>query len=306
MVTCSCNDAFANTGKPTCDAVAAVAKKYIAVALVADDGTDNYINVADGHPAINQAYFDALINHSDPSKRWYPTPELKNITSDKADSLFQEFDDGAKVFIQEGPRSFTGLIVKASGVYLGKLKSLRCREFGLYEIDKNGNLIGSLDEAGKLYPIRVDNNSWDPKLVKATDKTLQNIMLGFNFHIDQADENLEMILAADISPVNLLRLEGLIDLNGEFADVTTTGFTVTIRTDFGSVVDKQLVTGLVAADMALYNDTDSASVTIVSVTETSDGVYDVTYAAQTAGDDLLLTITKDGYDGAALAQIAFS
>ena len=43
-----------------------------------------------------------------------------------------------------------------------------------------------------------------------------------------------------------------------------------------------------------------------TATETSDGVYHITYAAQTPGDDLELTVTKNGYDGYALSQIAFS
>jgi hypothetical protein len=69
-----------------------------------------------------------------------------------------------------------------------------------------------------------------------------------------------------------------------------------LKTQYGSFLNPVLVEGLVAGDMALYNVTDSASVTITTAVEAPDGTYTISYATQSVADVLRLTITKDGYD----------
>ncbi|WP_196302365.1 hypothetical protein, partial [Streptococcus pneumoniae] len=67
--------------------------------------------------------------------------------------------------------------------------------------------------------------------------------------------------------------------------------------------NKNVLSGLVAGDFALYNVTDSAAVTVGSVAESPDGTYLITFAAQTANDVLRITPTKAGYDFSAVVAL---
>ena len=292
-MSCSCDVSLSNTGTPNCVPIGSVIKKLVLVSLVADDGTPNFIDTT---VPINQAYIDARINDADASKRWYITPDIKNVTSDKADSVFEEFDDASKIFIRQGLRSFTGLMPKQSPTLLGQLENWRCAEFGVFAIDKDGNLLGVQTIADTLYPIQIDAPSWNPTLMFGTDSTVQKIQLTFDFSLNVEDSTLQMITAPEIAPVNLLTVEGLLDVNSTYNTISTTGFKAVLTTKFGTAITKQAVKGLVSGDFALYNVTDLASVTIISATEFPDGTYAFTFAAQTSSDVLRLTPTKNGFD----------
>lgn len=290
---CNCNATLNNTGTPTCEPLMSVMKRVVIVPLYDDAGVKNYIDLT---TTLNQAYFTARINDTDPSQRWYPTPEIKNITSEKADSVFEEMEDASKFFIRQGIRSFLGLMPKQSPTYLGKLEGFRCRQIGIYIIDKDGNLIGSFTETGKLFPIRVDEASWNPVLVFGTDTTVQKISLGFDFHVDENDSDLRMITATDISPVNLNAISGLLDVNAEISNESTTGFTAALTLDYGSIINPLSVKGWVIGDFSLYNEDDALAVTILTVTESPAGTYAFTFAAQGSGETLTLSATKTGYE----------
>lgn len=295
---CLCNNGAANTGV-ACTTIMAVQKKTFAIPFFDSTGLQNSIDLTD---TFNDAYFTARVNDV-PDKRWYPLPEMKNVTDERGDSLKETFEDGSEEFIQDGIRKFMALLVGGSPQLLGKLKTFRCLEFGLATFDKNGNLwasIGSVQDPCNidlLYPIRVDKGSWDPTLVKTTDKTVQKIKVMFNFHIDEDDSYLRAITAQDIS-ANLSILNGLLDVCSTNSAIDNTTFTVDLSTEYGPLLSPTPVTGLLVADFALYNITDSASVTIVSAVEsvTIDGRYVVTFASQTNADVLRLTPTKSGYD----------
>lgn len=301
--TCSCSTTLSNTGTPNCEPIMKVAKKLILVPYYDDAGAVNYIDLDD---TLDQDYFDDKINETDASQRWFPLPELKNVSSEKPDDIVEQFEDGSRAFVHEAVRPFTAIIPSLSTNYLEKLKSVRCSKIGVFIVDKDGNLIGNLAEDGKLYPIYVDKNSWNAKYVMPSDSTVAKIQLTFNFGPDEKDEDLRMITSDDIDPVNLLLLEGLIDVNAVYTSPTQTGFIATITTDFGSALNPVKVKGLLVADFSLYNVTDSADITIVSVTETSDGVYVFVFASQTASDVARLSGNKSGYDFSRIDDITIT
>ena len=83
-------------------------------------------------------------------------------------------------------------------------------DFGVYVVDVNGNLIGS-EVDGFLYPIPVDNASWDPKFNFATDSTVQKIMLGFDFDRNFDESTMHMV-TADEAGIDFTSLKGLTDV----------------------------------------------------------------------------------------------
>ena len=300
-VICNCNAGLGNTGRPGCFPLASVAKKLILVSMKKSDGTANFVDTTAA--PYDQAFFDALINHADPTQRWYPTPELKNIVNERGDPITQSFEDGTSVKIQNGPRTFQSLAVGMTPEFLDKISANGCVDLGAYTIDKSRNLIGNGRDAGKLFPIRIDKNTWDTRLIDATDTTIQSVAINFEFSQIERDEDIRMITANNYAAgVDILELEGLLDVNVTYSAITDVSFTATLKTCYGDHVNPIGVEGLIQTDFSIDEISPTpANVPILTFTEVGDGVYDFTYAMQTSADVLRLTPTKEGFDFAAVA-----
>jgi len=277
-----------------------VVEKFIEVSFFKADGTINEIDLSD---TFNLAYFTALVNNADETLRWYPLPFVKNMIDERADSDFESFDDKTRIERQVGIRSVKTIITTlgnnagaVSPQMVGKINDKKCKVSGLFGITKSKQLVGEMINDGFLAPIRIDNGSLMAILVKTGSGAItQKINLGFDWHIDVQDERLRT-LEADEMTTDISLLNGLLDVTSVYSAIGQTSFKATLKTIFGTFVNPLLVEGLVAGDMALYNVTDSANVTITSAVEAPDGTYTISYASQTVADVLRLTITKDGFD----------
>jgi hypothetical protein len=306
---CSCGVSLQNTGTPNCIPVFGVTKQLILVPLIADDGTDNFIDPTD---TLDSAYFTALINQSDDSKRWYPVGPFKNVTGERADPLMEAFDDGSQKFIRQGVRNFSGMILRGGPELLNQLNSNRCSSFGVFMIDSDGSLYGKVkNNDGYLYPIEVQADAFYGKLVFTTDTTIQKIMLAFQYGVDEKDEDLRMILATSITGINLARVNGLINAYVRVVSCGQTSLVIDVYNKYGDFINGSPVKGLLVADFAsstsgtgskIRNTTDGTDVTISSVTEstTTPGQYTLAYTSQTVSDVLQPYIKKNGFDGSTM------
>ena len=293
MLGCNCNAGLSNTGRPNCLPIQSVTSKLIMVPLVANDGTLNYIDLTAPLPTWND-----LINEADASKRWFPTPIFENVELPKADSQFEEANSGRMVFLRQGKRSFSGELWAeySSPTLLSKLQNNRCVDFGVYIIDVNGNLIGSKVNDG-LYPIPVDNPSFDPKYMFATDSTTSKIMVAFDFE-RLFDEGTMYMITPTEAGVNFNDLNGLIDVNFYNVILSSGSITFDAKFDYGTALNPIIYQGAInSGDWTLINITTSTPITLLTVTENPAGTYALTYASQTAGDSMQLLVSKDGYDG---------
>ena len=292
---CQCNVGLNNTGVPGCVPIQSVTKSLILVPIKANDGSYNGVEDTD---VLNEAYFTALINNADASKRWFPLPEMENIEQPKADSQFEESASGRKAFLREGVRSFAGEMWDhdSSPQLLSKLKGSRCVEFGFYSVDVDGNLMG-LKVGTQLRPIPVDNASFDPKLAFTTDSTVQKIMIGFDWSRNVDEGNLWLITSVE-GGVDFGSLTGLIDVTlVGTSGATTTSLVGTLS--FGTFMERTKYAGAdLVADWSIYNNTTLASVTIDTVVESPSGTYALAHATGiTASDSYTVTVTKDGFSG---------
>jgi hypothetical protein len=292
---CKCDVGLGNTGVPNCQPIATVARKLIMVPLYKDDGTKNFIEI--GVDALDQAWFDAKVNNASADERWFPLPQMENITQERAESIFETAPSGVTAKIREGAKSFSGEVWKQSPTFLGKLKEATCVSFGVYVVDNDENIIGyEPDSDGKVYPIAVDNNSFDPRLVDATDALVQKILVAFNFADSMRDEFLVMLTEDDYT-FDAINAKGLLDVSSANSAITTTSFTVTLSTAYGSAASPVKVKGLVLGDFSLAELSPTpGSISITSVTESADGVYDFVIPAATSADVLELTPSKNGFD----------
>jgi len=268
----------------------------ILVPITANDGTKNGIDLSLPVPTWSD-----LVNEADASKRWFPLPAFENVELPKADSLFEEANSGRQVFLRQGKRSFAGELwaEDSTPTFLGKLVKSRCVDFGMYIVDVNGNLIGS-EVDGFLYPIAVDNPSWDPKFMFATDSTTQKIMLGFDFNRLFDESTMYMITEAEAG-IDFNTLEGLVDVNLLNLVITATDGTFEASFDYGTAYEKIIYQGAtLPADWLVTNVTTATTFTPDTVVENPDGTYvlDWTVSGVVAvGNSVKIEVTKNGFDG---------
>ncbi|CAB4152464.1 hypothetical protein UFOVP611_12 [uncultured Caudovirales phage] len=291
---CNCNAGLSNTGRPNCVPIQSVTSSFIMVPIRANDGTFNRIDLTAPVPV-----WDDLVNEADASKRWFPLPAFENVELPKADTQFEEANSGRMVFLRQGKRSFAGELwaEDSTPTFLGKLMTNRCVEFGIYFVDVNGNLIGS-KVGDYLYPIPVDNPSWDPKFMFATDTTTQKIMVGFDF--DRLfDESTMYMITPTEAGLNFSDLKGLVDVNYlNVVENANTDLTFDLKLDFGTAYNPVLFKGGQLSDFELYNNTTATVETITSVIENlpTEGNYTLSFAFVTA-ESYTLSVIRPGFTG---------
>ncbi len=294
MAGCNCNAGLGNTGRPGCVPIQSVTSKLIMVPLTANDGTLNGIDLSAPLPTWN-----SLVNETDESKRWFPLPAFENVELPKAESQFEEANSGRMAFLREGKRSFTGELwgEDSTPTLLGKMKAGRCVNFGVFVVDVTGNLIGS-KVGGYLYPIPVDNQSWNPTFMFATDSTVQKIMLTFDFDRLFDDSTMYMITATEAG-IDFNTLSGLIDVNLVVASqVALTSVTLDATFDYGTALNPILLQGVTGlTDWSIYDVTNQVAFgNPTGVSESPAGTYTLLKAFVT-GDEYTVSVVKDGFTG---------
>lgn len=303
MKVCDCNNTLENQGTG-CTPLFHVISKLIAVPTFDSTGARNGIDLTD---TLNEAYFTALINESDASKRWYPLPEMKNVSSPRADATVTEWEDGTTEFVRQGAKTFTGVIPSnnANPMVLGQIESLRCGDVSVYVIDNKGSLRGSISsDGGTLYPIRLDSPSISANLQDASGTANQKMDIKFSFHPDEQDADLRMITADELGGSYLLATKGLINVTMVISSISTTGATVKMKTPFGTQLNPVLKKGLVTADFIssvggatskVRNVTDGADVAVTVTEDATGGTYTLAWTAQTVADVIHVLAKANGY-----------
>lgn len=294
---CKCDLGLSNTGTPNCITIQSVTSKLILVPLFNNDGGYNSISL-EGTTSFT---VDDKINETDASKRWFPLGTFENVTMEKAESSFEEAPSGKKVFIKQGKRSFAGELWSSTPTLLGKIQDNRCVEFGVYIVDVNGNLIGLNKNQGNLRPIPVDNQSFDARLMFATDTTIQKIMVAFDFDRLVDESELWMITPEDASGFNFNNVEGLLDVRLFTENASDSGFSVLAQLDYGTGGNYIKVKGLrfEGSYADFYVKADGILITPSEVDFlATDNLYSFVFNTPlSAGTVVTISINKDGYVG---------
>lgn len=293
MAGCNCNAGLGNTGRPGCVPIQSVTSKLIMVPLNANDGTLNGIDLSAPLPTWN-----SLVNEPDASKRWFPLPAFENVELPKAESQFEEANSGRMAFLREGKRSFSGELwgEDSTPTLLGKMKAGRCVNFGVYVVDVTGNLIGSKVN-GYLYPIPVDNQSWNPTFMFATDSTVQKIMLTFDFDRLFDDSTMYMITATEAN-LDFNTLTGLIDVNLVETSSSASQVVLEATFDYGTALNPILLQGVTStSDWEIFDVTNQLSLgSPTAVSELPAGTYTL-LKSLSVGDTYTVSVVKDGFTG---------
>lgn len=306
MSVCSCSVTLSNTGTPGCYSIQDVAKKLIMVPIQDSSGNLNRIDLTS---IPSNSTIKGYINNSDDKARWYPMPEMENVTNERGDPITEEFPSGNIYKVRNGTKTFTGQMVKQGAEYAGQIESFGCEDMGAFIIDASGNVIGDKSTTGYLSPIKINTQTWDVRTQDTGDQTIARILLTFQWNNSVQDSDIGMLKASDFdSDVDWLDYNGLIDLYGTVSSISTTGFTMKVYTIFGSVLNPKVMPGLNSSDFEIYNETTAATVTISSMAENPAGTYAFTYTAQTPADELSLRIASatNGYDDTNLEAVTIT
>lgn len=305
-ILCNCEVGLANLGKPGCVPPGQITANFAMVNPIANDGTENSINSAS---ALNNAFFTALINQTDTSKRLYFTGPVKNVNPNRADPEYFTWDDQSKDFLRQGPKTVTFAIKGGTPEDALAINSNRCTDIALYQISVFGSITGiNRYDDGKLYPIKVSKNTMYAKYMDATDKQPSYVMVTFEWDILERDEELKTIQSSSITGINLSVQEGLKNVYGTIVSTGQTDMVIDLFMNYGNFVGNSPIEGLVTADFVssvtgaagkIRNVTDSADVTITaSESTTIPGRYTLSYTSQTVSDVLQPMIKKNGLDAA--------
>ena len=306
---CTCKQGIANTGTPNCSTSIEVPVKLFVQSLYDSEGNKNMIDLSTiaSPEDLDNAFFSAMINDSDVSKRLFPFPKMKNVENTRGENRVESFKDGSKLYIGQGTRTFKALIVgkEATPQLAGKLESLRCTDFGIYMAGQTGSFIGSDATDGYLQPINIDQDSFSAKYMPPTDDAVQKIEISFDFDVTEYDQNLRAIQAEEMT-CDVRELRGLLDVYYNVNSCTTTTMVIDLYTDFGTALNRIPVEGLVASDF-ISSDT-SATAEIYNITHTQDdsitvsesatvpGRYTLTYSGAVSADKYQVLCAKDGFD----------
>ena len=311
MKACKCGSGNGNTGFPSCVPQPGITSTLFLMYQVANDGTRNQIDC--DSDTVNSAFVTGKINESDVSKRWVPIVNFENVTDERADAVLQTLDSGVTRFLRQGPRTFSGFIFDGASPELARqINKGRCNKNAVYYVDEEGQLVGAKDstDANKINPVKI--TTFYAEYVKKTNDSDAAVVINFTVDKREDDGDLRVLIPGEgvANDVDLNDVDGLLEPCAEVVagTITTTEVQIDYYLPFGDFCAPQPVEGLVLADIALFNVTDNAAVTPLTVTESATvaGRYTITYTAQDASDVLYSDITKSGYDGDKVKEVTYT
>lgn len=295
---CDCDSGLGNLGLPNCDTQISATKKFGFIPQFTTAGVENFIDPA---ITLNLAWVKALVNNSDKSVRLFMSPKVQNADLAKGEPTMESFEDKSSNFIAEDTRKVKAIIPECSPRWKANFEAIRCNaNTYTYLVDLKGNLIGCKKYGdGKLYPIPVNPKSAYAGVVMAKDASSQQVTLQFDIPNWFDDSTICMINAHAFTDFNFNEIGGLIDANINFSSIAAGSVVATITTPGTSLNELIPIEGLVIADFIssvggatsrIRNTTDNANVTITTVTETSPGVYALTYTLAAAKNVVVLAL----------------
>jgi hypothetical protein len=286
---CLCGSGLNNTGTPNCVKAFEKVTGMFYVPIYDNDGNKNFLDLSTTIDIV------AKTQATDPSQRWYPVNDLKDVELPTAESRFETAKDGSKFKLANGIKSFKATIYEAGSMFTSKLQGVSCQRVGVVMYDIDGNARG-IKDGTKFYPIEIGGH--DAVFMDASDDNVAKCSIQFDFDILLKISRYWILSATDLGK-NPNETVGLIDANMVAGTITATTTEITITDDYGHGLGTVIspVRGLVTADFSGYNDTTDLSVS-VTASEGADGVYTLTYSAQTATDLLTFKVLPvSGYEG---------
>jgi len=293
---CNCDViSLGNTGTPDCSLIADVAAFPLLDMAKDSSGAPKERLKSD---LTTFATLEPLLNAASPLDRIYPIGKFENVEHNREDDVFWSANSGKQAFVREGFKTFQGFIINAPRELTAKLNANACQSFGFHFIDDSNQLVTKKgSDATKCKPILIDPDTFRTKYVEATNDAPAMLMLSFQWKSTEKDADIKVVGGLDYTGSDLY---GLLDADAAYSAISVNGATATITTTaYGTAVE-----GLSPSDFTATEISPTpGAVTISSATESSAGVYEIVFtAAQTSGDVIRISASKDRFDFAAMSD----
>lgn len=297
---CTCFSGKSPLGLPDC--VPSFGKDTVLIMMDerASDGTYNEIaltDLVDGK--LPQSFVTGKLNEDDQSKQWFMTAPFDLVDPVRSEPIIEEIG-GIPQVVRQGNLMWTGTMV-APPSYLKALQTHTCGTNKVFfTVDASGNLKGKkvLNDSGEwvLRGRKIQKGTMYPMYNEGAKDEKNKIMLVFMVAETENDADFSFLSVSSMSFSFHSLPQISVTVLKQSDDATTTTFVFTASTQFGSFGAEDHVEGLTDADFDLFNVTDDAAVTITDLVEDEDEkTYTITYAAQTDGDQLRLSLDADNF-----------
>ncbi len=281
---CTCTTGIGNLGEPSCIKDFGLVHKLIAVYPNGSDGTANEVLSSQ---AIDQSFIDDKIQELEERDRWYVSPQIRDFEPTKEDPTYQDFDDGGRVQVRDGRRSYAGKFIDADPKFLEQLETIKCAGGRFYIISNQNHFQGmSTSVEGTVAPLPIENLY--AMFNYATGSVKQDVSFTLDLPIIVKDTML--ISRYDVTG-DLVNAEGLFPLLATLDNATASTMDITIQ-GAGTFGNSSPFIGLVATDLSAYDVTDDSAGTIASIAATAtEGVYTITFTGATSTNVMRISAT---------------
>jgi len=298
MENCTCaGTSYGNMGPENCPVIGATPHNIILMNRYDENGDLNKIDLTS--PTLGVEIQSMILSATPWQERLFPFPFAETFNITKTDPVYDTKPSGNKYLIKQGIRSFEMELTdkNASTRMLEQAMKFGCSALSYFIVDIEGKIEGykTSEDSTDFYPIPMSQSTFNAMLNYATDTTVQTIKITFDQSQYFNDGSLYYLTASDLG-YSATELVGLKSATQVATTPTTTSVTLTVTKPAGSALTPSYVVGLVSANFALYDVTGSAAVPVLTCTESSDGVYVLTYAAVTGANTFRSTVTANGYD----------
>ncbi|MBK9218586.1 MAG: hypothetical protein IPL70_09260 [Uliginosibacterium sp.] len=249
-------------------------------------------------------FLDTTLYNPVASKRWHITPEIAIQPSEASKKVMETINGEQKATSDYTPEKVLALILGQHPKYADILSSYSCQNnLGFYIVDADSNLLG-VETSDGIYPYAINNQSLlatvmdRGNIAAATGK----IELMFDLRKSESFAKEGSIGYSQMGGLDLLFVNDMTTVNLTVSTITTTTVSVTVKTQFGAVGNKDKWVGLEVSSFSLYNETNSSAIVITSVEETTSG-YNITFPIQTVSDSVLVSVVEPGLDSNSVSVV---
>tara|TARA_R110002020_G_scaffold40164_5_gene118930 strand:+ start:7214 stop:8179 length:966 start_codon:yes stop_codon:yes gene_type:complete len=280
---CSCGDGMGKLGLFDCFDVATATQRDIFVQTYDSEGNRNGIPSPTQDPSawengkLKESYIISMLDNPDPTKRWNITwKTYNNITPGRTEDKVETTGDDSIFVLSNGVGTFEGQIKKVPTAWTSLITQGSCSDFSTFNIGQGGELSGETSADGTfLYPLRIQKGSLTAKSFAKTNDAEQYVQI--NYQLSKlADEGSFITLQANSIEADMLNAQSLTGyVLTEVAGSTDTNLLVSATSGkFGQAFNYKALIG--ATESTDWTVLDGVTpVVVTSVTETSDGNYDL-------------------------------
>jgi len=298
---CDCaGTAYGNMGADNCPVIGKVPHNIIVMNRYAADGTLNRIDLTSG--TVGADIQAMILTTTVAQNRLFPFPFAENFVITKSETVYETATSGNKYKIKDGIRSFSfELNDKLSSTrMLEQANKFGCTALSYFVVDIEGKIEGYKESAAgtELFPIPMSQSTYNAILMYATDTTVQKIAIDFDQSQYFNDGSIYYLTATDLG-YSATTLVGLKSVDTPVVSaITTTSATFTITRPGGSALETTFLKQLLVGNFSIIDLSTGVAIPggITGFSETSQGVYVLSYTAIVGTPILRMVTTATGYD----------